>query len=318
MPHSPHFIFDVIQDTSLYDLENTFSKFHHVVSITNDFENGKWRIRQFLKFVIDNLTQTALSNEERKKTLGNPFSALTCAIDHLRKAKRKPDGSESDDKGKGGEIAEILIYGIMRCYYKALPVVPKIFYKQNDNDNAKGADSVHITINEEDNTYSLWLGEAKFYNSIDPQRFDNPVQSVLNTLSDISLRKECSIVCSLKDIDGLIKDANTLEQIKIALSPSTSLDKIKSHLHIPILLLHECEKTSAATDFTDEFKEELINWHISCAKKYFEKLKNKNEKLENPIYKFDIIHFHLILFPVPNKEVIIEKFYSYINSINAL
>lgn len=318
MHDNPNLVFDVIQDISLYELENSFSKSHHVVSITNDFENGKWRIGKFLTFIIDNLTQTALSFDERKKTIGNPFSALTCAIDHLRKSKKKSDGTETDDKGKGGEIAEILLYGIMRCYYKALPVVPKIFYKQNDNDNAKGSDSVHIIINEEENTFSLWLGEAKFYNSLDPQRLDKPVQSVLTALSDTSLRKENSIVCSLKDIDGLIDNETLCSQIKLALASSTSLDKIKSYLHVPILLLHQCDITSAATDFSDEFKEQLINWHVDCAKKYFEKLKNKNEHSESPIYKFDTIHFHLILFPVPNKELIVKKFYDYINSIDAL
>ena len=47
---------------------------------------------------------------------------------------------------EGSELAEILLYGIMHHHYKALPVVPKIFNKQNSNDNAKGADSVHIVL----------------------------------------------------------------------------------------------------------------------------------------------------------------------------
>lgn len=318
MFNTPNLVFDVIQDTSLFDLDNTFSNTQRMISITNDFENGKWRMRKFLTFIIDNLTQTALSQEEREKTIGNPYSALTYAIDHLRKAKKNAEGKENDDKGKGGEIAEILLYGIMRWYYKALPVVPKIFYKQNDNDNAKGADSVHITVDDTNNTFSLWLGEAKFYNSIDPQRLDQPVKSVLNALTSVALRKECSIVCSLKDIDGLVDNAAILSQIKNALSASTSLDRIKSHLHIPILLLHECDITSATTDFTDEFKEKLINWHSLCAKIYFEKLNAKNETEKYSIYKFNTIHFYLILFPVPNKEEIVNKFYNYIEAISVL
>lgn len=318
MRQSPNLIFEVIQDISLYDLENTLSQNQRIVSITNDYEDGQWRTDKFLSYIIDNITQTALSFEERKKTIANPFSALKFAIDHLRKAKKKEDGTESDDKGKGGEIAEILLYGIMQGYYNALPVVPKIFYKQNDNDNAKGADSVHITLDNTNETFCLWLGEAKFYNSIDPQRLDKPVQSVLNSISKLAIRKECSIVCSMKDIDGLIDNKVLLSKIKEALSPSTSLDGIKAHLHIPILLLHECEITSNATDFTDEFKQKLIEWHKSCAIKYFQKLKAKNEVLEIPIYKFDTIHFHLILFPVPNKDTIVNRFYKYINSVSSL
>ena len=39
-------------------------------------------------------------------------------------------------------------------------------FKQNNQDNAKGADSVHIVI-ENENNFSLWLGEAKFYTNIE-------------------------------------------------------------------------------------------------------------------------------------------------------
>ena len=33
----------------------------------------------------------------------------------------------SNDTGKGSELAEILLYGVMKHHYKALPVVPKSF-----------------------------------------------------------------------------------------------------------------------------------------------------------------------------------------------
>ncbi|MGY8685369.1 Hachiman antiphage defense system protein HamA [Bradyrhizobium sp. UFLA05-153] len=68
------------------------------------------------------------------------------------------------------------------------PVVTKIFYKQNDQDNAKGADSVHIVVNGDD--FTLWFGEAKFYNSIADARLDAVVTSVLNSLSTDKLKKE--------------------------------------------------------------------------------------------------------------------------------
>ena len=90
------------------------------------------------------------------------------------------------------ELAEILLYGLMKEHYKALPVVPKIFYKQNTKDNAKGADSVHIVI--EDGKYSIWFGEAKFYNSLEEARFDTIIKSVETTLQTDKLKKENSII----------------------------------------------------------------------------------------------------------------------------
>ena len=41
----------------------------------------------------------------------------------------------------------------------------------------------------------------------------------------------------------------------------------------------------------------------------------KDEDGDTGIYPFDAISFHLILFPVPNKESIITKFYEKANSI---
>ena len=94
-----------------------------------------------------------------------------------------------DDNGKGSELAEIFLYGVMRRHYGALPAVPKIFYKQNRNDNAKGADSVHIVVSE-GGAFELWLGEAKFYKSISDSDFDTFISSVENTLDKIAIRKE--------------------------------------------------------------------------------------------------------------------------------
>ena len=100
----------------------------------------------------------------------------------------------------------------MKEHYKALPVVPKIFYKQNTKDNAKGADSVHIVI--EDGKYSIWFGEAKFYNSLEEARFDTIIKSVETTLQTDKLKKENSIIVGVRDIDKLINDENSIRYIK--------------------------------------------------------------------------------------------------------
>lgn len=65
----------------------------------------------------------------------------------------------------------------MKDHYSALPIVPKIFYKQNKKDEAKGSDSVHIVIESRD-SFSLWFGESKFYNSIENARLDKIISSV--------------------------------------------------------------------------------------------------------------------------------------------
>ena len=109
----------------------------HILTILNDFEDKKWRYTKFQNFIWDNIAETALSKKERESLADQSHSLLTAAAANLRLT------DSPDDIGRGSELAEIVLYGIMKHHYGALPVIPKIFYKQNVQDNAKGADSVH-------------------------------------------------------------------------------------------------------------------------------------------------------------------------------
>lgn len=191
----------------------------------------------------------------------------------------------------------------MKHHYKALPVVPKIFYKQNAQDNAKGADSVHIVLNDKDE-FTIWFGEAKFFNDISNARLADIIESVGNSLSTEKLKRENAIVTNVNDIDYLVKNQRLREDIKSALSQKESIDSLKPKLHIPILLLHECEITRKNSFLSDSYRESVKDFHFDRATVYFKK---QLEKL-NSIHLYEEISFHLILFPVPKKSAIVEKF----------
>ena len=268
-----------------------------VLSVVNDFEAGEWRYSKFQNFVWDNIIETALSKSEREKLVNQDHSRLTSAAKKLRLT------DKDNETGKGSELAEIVLYGIMKHYYKALPAVPKIFYKQNSQDNAKGADSVHIVL-EDDGDFSIWFGEAKFYNSIEDARLYDVIKSVSNSLQIDKLKKENSIIANVSDLDDLIEDHSLKDNIKKILDDRTSIDLLMPKLHIPILLLHECEITKSANEMTDEYKENVINYHKERAQSYFSKQIAYCSKMP----KYSEITFHLILFPVPNKGIIVDKF----------
>ncbi len=154
--------------TSISDLKAVVNK--KLLTFVNHYEDGKWMYQNFQNYVWDNIALTALSVKERNALHDNAHSTLVQAAKNLRL-------TDNDSIGKGSEIAEIFLYGVMQEHFKALPVVPKIFYKQNTQDNVKGADSVHIVLNEND--FTLWFGEAKFFNSIESSRLDKIVGSVL-------------------------------------------------------------------------------------------------------------------------------------------
>jgi len=246
-------------DDELHPIQNK-----HVLSLINDFEDGEWRYKKFQNFIWDNIAETSLSYEERSCLLDQSHSLLTSAAKNLRLTDKENDIS------KGSELAEIVLYGVMKHHYSALPIVPKIFYKQNAQDNAKGADSVHIVI-ENENEFSLWFGEAKFYNSIEDARLSSIITSVGNSLNTEKLKKENSIITNVSDIDSLVLDSDLRERIKESLSNRNSIDNLKPKIHIPIFLLHECDITNATNRLTDEYRQQIIAYHTDRANSYFKK-----------------------------------------------
>jgi hypothetical protein len=289
--------FDVVVDDILQNLSSNdiIPNNKALLSLVNDYEDGEWRRQKFEHFIWNNIKETALSKTEKEALIGDEQTILTKSAKNLRLLVAEESG---------GEIGEILLYGIMRKYYSALPIVPKIFYKQNRNDFAKGADSIHITLNK-DSTFSLWLGEAKFYNSIDNARLNSIVDSVHNMFIKDKLRKELNIVTSTKDLELFIKDENLLAEIKNKLSDGISLDEIKQQLHVPILILHECDITKNNTGDYEDYKRKIKEEHIKKAEIFM----SKQDKKFIDIYNYHEIKFHLILFPVPNKSILVDRFY---------
>lgn len=281
---------DITKDSTLAPIDHKYS-----LCMVNDFENGKWNIEAFHDFIWDNIAQTALNKEEREALGGRPSTLLKRAAKNLR---------ITDNDVSGGEIAEILLYSIMKHHYNALPVVPKIYYKQNANDFAKGADSVHIVIEDEEN-FSFWLGEAKFYNKLENARLDKVVESVHDTLTSDKIKKENAIILGIKDLDELKIPENLLDKIKRLLDKDKSLDKLKHHLHVPILLLHECEITSKTKIINKEYLDSIREQYTDRATVYFKK---QIEKCKEDIFMYSDICFHLMLVPVPNKEEIVNMF----------
>lgn len=285
-------LLELVEDKALNPASNK-----SVVSLINDFEDGKWRAEKFDNFVWDNIAETALSLQEREALRSRPSSLLREAAKKLRLS------NAADDIGRGSELAEIVLYGILKHHYKALSAVPKIFYKQNSQDYAKGSDSVHIVVTS-DTDFTLWLGEAKFYKSIEDVRLASIIESVKSALATDKLRKENAIIVNVADLERLAINDGLKTAIRAALSNKASIDELKPRLNIPILLLHECSITANVTELTDSYRSDLTAHHADRARAYF----IKQIAALKDIHKYAEIRFHLILFPVPEKETIVERF----------
>lgn len=151
---------------------------------------------------------------------------------------------------------------------------------------------------------ALWFGEAKFYNSIEDARLGTVIASVQNALDTKKLKKENAIITNIKDLDQLISNKTLLKSITNALSDQESIDNIANKIHIPILLIHECDITQSSSTLDEKYRQSIIAHHLDRANSYFKKQITKL----GAIVKYTKITFHLILLPVPNKKLIVDKF----------
>ena len=70
------------------------------------------------------------------------------------------------------------------------------------------------------------------------------------------------------------------------------------------MLLYECDITKAAKHFDDSYKRAITEYFKDRANSYFKKQISKCRDID----MYSEIYFHLILFPVPNKEKIVSRF----------
>ena len=71
--------------------------------------------------------------------------------------------------------------------------------------------------------------------------------------------------------------------------------------------------TKGARELSPEYLEEIKHYHLNRAERFFMSHNNKQKK--EGVYGFENIMFHLILFPVPNKENIVNWFVKRANQI---
>jgi hypothetical protein len=240
------------------------------------FELQRWRGKEFADDIFDrHLLSFALKYSELGSVSGETASkALRQAASIVY---------NTDKYGSRGEFGELILHGVLRDFFGALPAVSKIFYKDSANDTVKGFDAVHLV--EAEGTLELWLGEVKFYKDVRAAVRDAATEIELHLASDF-LRAEFIAITNKLDTDW--PQTNAVREL---LDTATSLDEIASSLVIPVLLTYE---SPAVLDFdvsSDEYIRRLED-EAAEAWNYFV------ERLTLPLP----VTLHLILIPLESKE----------------
>lgn len=218
------------------------------------YELGKWRASAFSEHAFNWLPEFALSEAElRELTQSNAVSMLRRAAAVIY---------NTDKYKKRGEFGELLLHICLREVFDTVPAISKLYYKDSPNDVVKGFDAVHVV--ETDTGLQLWLGEAKFYESID-KAVSEACTSIAAHAQRSFLRTEFAAI--LHKVDPKWKHAASMRKL---LAPETSLDNVFELAVFPALLTYDSDVLASHTKvvqvFRAAFEKEVRSHHARFAK----------------------------------------------------
>jgi hypothetical protein len=245
------------------------------------YEQGVWRKNALADHIVEWLPEFSLTADECK------LIQHANLVKFIRRAAQLVYQTKKFEKR--GEFGELFLHAIIRQVHKSRPLISKIYYKTGVNETVKGFDAVHVV--GPASTLELWLGEAKFFRSID-RAIMAVVKEIEGHLATNYLRQEFML------ITGKLGDGPISTKIKTLLSPNTSLDDVFKRVCIPVLLTYDSkcvsDHTSCSTAYVAAFKSEILKHQRAFA----DALKHKKVPAE--------VRIHLFLMPLHKKEELVQ------------
>ncbi|MCI5072236.1 DUF1837 domain-containing protein [bacterium] len=205
---------------------------------------------------------------------------------------------QTDKFSRRGEFGELLLHLVIRDYYKSIPALSKVYYKDSANNTIKGFDAVHVTVEED--ALHLWLGETKFYKDI-----SSAIRDVSSELCDHFnsnfLKNEFLFI--QRKLDEQWEHYDTLSSLVDA---NTSLDKIFTSLKVPVLLTYESPTVDA---------------HNTEDEAYIEAVKKEVEGHKSTFFGKDLpkeIDIILILVPLHKKEQLVNTLHKKLKHMQSI
>lgn len=216
-------------------------------SFTLDFDNKKYRQDELVGLIRDVVPYFALTEAEIN------------SIDKSEFNKRSFTRISDAKQNSKGDYGELLLFIILSFFYDVPKFVTKARLRSTTREQIKGFDCAHFS--HESGEVTLWLGEAKFHQSI-----STAISSSFKSL-DEHLNDHDKIKSELRLLGGEMEINKSLDKfnydaLKPCLSGGKSLDKVK--INVPVLLTYDsntifksCDTDEADTECS-EFKENLL------------------------------------------------------------
>jgi len=205
-----------------------------------DYAAEKYRETDLAKLIRDCVEYFALTpNEfEEFRNTGNLIEARRVAWSRISDAK----------KNNKGDYGELLLFLALYFFYPSNTperFVTKVRLRSSIRDQVKGFDCAHFTVENED--ICLWLGEAKFHNSM-----SNAIAGAIDSLNEHIehkyLENEFRILGANIEANRGISEAH-LQKLKNTFK-GKSIDRIK--IKIPILLTYDCKTIRSYKTINDQ------------------------------------------------------------------
>lgn len=259
-----------------------------LLGICAGFENGEWRGQRLADNLFNCIPDFCLSYSEVHEVDSAEW------MDKLRKSVAMIYNSPKYKSR--GEFGELLLHFILKDFYKTIPAISKMYFKDGPNETVKGFDAVHV-IENNDGLLDLWLGEVKFYKDAS-QAIKDVIPEIEEHFAHDYLRTEFIAITNKLD-----KESPFYEKLSQLISPDTSLDEIFERICVPVLITFNSKVIDKHVKYTNAYKEEMKNE----MEKYFNQFESQFEKLGIDI------EVHLFLLPLKTKETFVQMLNNKLN-----
>lgn len=259
-----------------------------LLGICAGFENGEWRGQRLADNLFNCIPDFCLSYSEIHEVDSTEW------MDKLRKSVAMIYNSPKYKSR--GEFGELLLHYILKDFYKTIPAISKMYFKDGPNETVKGFDAVHVIENDE-GLLDLWLGEVKFYKNAS-QAIKDVIPEIKEHFAHDYLRTEFIAITNKLD-----KESPFYEKLSQLISPDTSLDEIFERICVPVLITFNSKVIDKHVKYTDAYKEEMR----TEMEKYFNQFETQFEKLGIDI------EVHLFLLPLKTKETFVQMLNNKLN-----
>jgi hypothetical protein len=207
------------------------------------FELQEWRFEGLANHLMDWITDYALWGDQLNVSHVNMYERLRRAAARIYK---------TPIYEKRGEVGELLLHAICRDFFATIPIAPRVFYLTASNEVVKSFDLVHVCPDEAEDSFEVWLGEAKFYK--DPFRaLADAIESIETHVDAGFLKNEKLILAPQID-----PTAPYYAELSDIFSEQTSLDDLFNRAVFPICVAAESSTTAGSIQIDTKYRSDIL------------------------------------------------------------